>query len=230
MSAITTTPAGRPRAALVLGATGLVGGQVLDLLLASPRYGRVSVVGRRALDRQHPRLVQHVTDMDRMAEHPDWFAVDDVFCCLGTTIAAAGSQEAFRRVDHDYVVQAAELAARGGAARYLLVSSSGASAGSRIFYSRTKGEAEDGVRATTIPGVTLLRPSLLLGDREENRPGEALAQKVAPVLNRVLVGPLRRYRGVDARVVARAMVRLAGDEPRGVRVVESEQIQELGRE
>ncbi|MBB4636168.1 oxidoreductase [Longimicrobium terrae] len=228
LTSITANPAARPRAALLLGATGLVGGHVLDLLLASPAYGRVTVVGRRALDREHPRLVQHVTDMDRMADHPEWFAVDDVFCCLGTTIAAAGSQEAFRRVDHDYVVQAAELAARGGAVRYLLVSSSGANARSRIFYSRTKGEAEDGVRATTIPGVTLLRPSLLMGEREEHRAGEALAQKVAPVLNRVLVGPLRRYRGVDAHVVAQAMVRLAQDEPRGVRVVESEQIQELG--
>jgi uncharacterized protein YbjT (DUF2867 family) len=205
-----------------------VGGHVLDLLLASPGYARVSVIGRRGLEREHPRLVQHVVDMNRMAEHAEWFAVDDVFCCLGTTIAAAGSQEAFRRVDHDYVVQCAQLAAQGGAARYLLVSAAGANARSRVFYNRTKGEAEDEVRATTIPGVTLLRPSLLLGERTEHRPGEALAQRVAPVLNPLMVGPLRRYRGVDARVVAKAMVRLAAEEPRGVRVVESEEIQELG--
>lgn len=223
----TATPAGAA-SALLLGATGLVGGQVLDLLLNDPAYGRVVVLGRRAVDRQHPRLHQQVADLGRLDEHAPLFSVDDVFCCLGTTIRAAGSQEAFRRVDHDYVVSSARVAASAGARRYLLVTAAGADAGSRIFYNRVKGEAEAGVRAQPFEGVVILRPSLILGPRAERRTAEALAQKLAPALGVLMVGPLRRYRAVEAVTIARAMVRMAKQRPRGVRIVESEEIQEQG--
>jgi uncharacterized protein YbjT (DUF2867 family) len=220
-------PAGSARA-LLLGATGLVGGNVLDLLLNDPAYGRVVVLGRRPVDRRHPRLEQHVAELGRLDEHAGHFAVDDVFCCLGTTIRAAGSQEAFRRVDHDYVVGAARVAAAAGARRYLLVTAAGADSGSRFFYNRVKGDAEAGVRAQPFQGVVILRPSLILGPRAERRAAEALAQRVAPALGALLIGPLRRYRAVEAKTVARAMVRLAKERPRGVRVVESEEIQQIG--
>ena len=219
-----------PASALLLGATGLVGGHVLDLLLDDPATGRVVVLGRRPVPREHARLEQHVVDLGRPQEHAELFRVDDVFCCLGTTIRAAGSQEAFRRVDHDYVVDAARVAAGAGARRYLLVTAAGAGRGSRFFYSRVKGDAEEGVRAQPFEGVVILRPSLILGPRAERRPSEALAQRLAPALAPLLVGPLRRYRAVDARAVARAMVRLAKERPRGVRVVESEEIQQIGGE
>ncbi len=221
-------PSAGPVSALLLGATGLVGGQVLDLLLDDPAYSRVVVLGRRPVDRRHSKLRQHVADLGRLDEHAAHFAVDDVFCCLGTTIRAAGSQQAFRRVDHDYVVGAARVAAAAGARRYLLVTAAGADAGSRIFYNRVKGEAEAGVRARPFEGVVILRPSLILGPRAERRPAEALAQRVAPALNVLMVGPLRRYRAVEARTVARVMVRLAKERPRGVRIVESEEIQQIG--
>lgn len=214
--------------ALLLGATGLVGGHVLDLLLDDPAYGRVVVLGRRPVDRQHPKLQQHVADLGRLEEHAALFAVDDVFCCLGTTIRAAGSQDAFRRVDHDYVVGSARVAAGAGARRYLLVTAAGADAGSRIFYNRVKGEAEAGVRAQPFEAVVILRPSLILGPREQRRTAEAVFQRVAPALGWMLVGPLRRYRAVDARAVARAMVRAAKERTRGIRIVESEEIQEIG--
>lgn len=221
-------PSAASASALLLGATGLVGGHVLDLLLDDPAYGRVVVLGRRPVAREHPKLEQHVADLGRPEEHADLFRVDDVFCCLGTTIRAAGSQAAFRRVDHDYVVNAARVAAAAGARRYLLVTAAGAGRGSRFFYSRVKGDAEAGVRAQPFEGVVILRPSLILGPRAERRPSEALAQRVAPALAPLLVGPLRRYRAVEAHAVARAMVRLAKERPRGARVVESEEIQELG--
>jgi uncharacterized protein YbjT (DUF2867 family) len=214
--------------ALLLGATGLVGGHVLDLLLDDPAFGRVVVLGRRPVAREHPKLEQHVVDLGRPDEHAELFRVDDVFCCLGTTIRAAGSQEAFRRVDHDYVVDAARVAAGAGARRYLLVTATGADPRSRIFYNRVKGEAEEGVHAQPFEGVAILRPSLILGPRENRRPAEAMAQRVAPVLAPLLVGPLRRYRAVPARAVARAMVRLAKERPRGMRVVESDEIQQMG--
>jgi uncharacterized protein YbjT (DUF2867 family) len=225
---ITTAPAPRPATALLLGATGLIGGHVLDLLLADPAYGRITVLGRRPVPREHPKLEQHVADLGRLEEHADRFNVDAVFCCLGTTIKVAGSQEAFRRVDYEYVASSARMAAEHGARRYLLVTAGGADAGSRIFYSRTKGEAEDAVRALPLPSTVILRPSLLLGERAEPRPIEAMAQRWSSAINRMMIGPLRRYRPIEARTVARAMVRLAAQNASGVRIVENEEIQEIG--
>lgn len=215
------------RAALVLGATGLVGGECVDLLLADAAWERVTVLGRRPLDREHPRLVQRVTDLERMDEAGDAFAADDVFCCLGTTIRKAGSREAFLRVDHDYPVAAARLASARGASRFLLVSALGADVGSRVFYNRVKGQVERDVAALPFRGVALARPSLLLGQRAERRTGEALAQTVMPLLSPLLRGPLRKYRAIHARTVAGALVRLAREGFTGVRVVESDELEAL---
>ena len=223
-----SAPSAGSASALLLGATGLVGGHVLDLLLGDPAYGRVVVLGRRSIDREHPKLRQHVADLGRLEEHAALFAVDDVFCCLGTTIRAAGSREAFLRVDLDYPRAVAEAAARNGAERFLLVTALGADADSSVFYNRVKGEVEDAVRTLPFQEVAILRPSLILGERAERRPAEALAQRLAPRLNPLLRGPLRRYRAVEAETVARAMLRLAKAGGRGVRIVESDGIQALG--
>jgi uncharacterized protein YbjT (DUF2867 family) len=216
------------RTALVLGATGLVGGLCVNLLLADAAWSEVRVIGRRKLDRSDPHLVQRIADLERLDEAADAFAVDDVFCCLGTTIKKAGSQEAFLRVDHDYPVAAARLANAQGATRFLLVTALGADASSRIFYNRAKGEVERDVSAIPFEGVALIRPSLILGDRAERRTAEAAAQKLAPLLSPILLGPLRKYRAIPATAVARAMVRLARERFTGVRVVESDELQRLG--
>ncbi|HSU16767.1 oxidoreductase [Longimicrobium sp.] len=221
--------AARGRTALVLGATGLVGGHCVDLLLADPAWERVTTIGRRSIDREHPKLVQRLADLGRLEEEAgDAFAVDDVFCCLGTTIRKAGSREAFMRVDHDYPVAAATLASRRGARRFFLVSSLGADAGSRVFYNRVKGEVERDVAAVPFEGVALVRPSLMLGPRIERRIGERVAQVVMPLFSPVMRGPLRKYRAIDALAVARAMVRLARASFTGVRIVESDELQRLG--
>jgi uncharacterized protein YbjT (DUF2867 family) len=216
------------RSALVLGATGLVGGHCVELLLADPAYARVAVLVRRPLGRAHPKLAEHVAELERMEERPELFAVDDVFCCLGTTIRKAGSQEAFRRVDVEYPARAARLAASQGARHFLLVTAVGADAGSRVFYNRSKGEAEAAVSAAGVPGVAIARPSLILGDRAERRPAEALAQRVMGSLGFLFAGPLRRYRAIRGEAVARALVRLAKEGVAGVRVVENEELQRLG--
>ena len=217
------------RTALVLGATGLVGGHCLELLLADDAWTRVTVIARRPSGRTNPKLVERVADFDRLDEQGDAFAADDVFCCLGTTIRKAGSQDAFRRVDHGYVVRAAELARKQRARQFLLVSALGADPGSRVFYNRVKGEAERDVSTQAFEGVALLRPSLLMGERAEHRRGEALAQKAAPILSPLLLGPFRKYRAVHGRTVARAMLRLAKEPVAGVRVVESDEIEALGK-
>lgn len=215
--------------ALVLGATGLVGSRLVERLLADGRHASVRVLVRRSTGRSHPRLDERVVDFERLAEHADAFRVEDVFCCLGTTLRAAGSREAFRRVDHDYVVEAARLAKAGGALRFLLVSSSGATESSPFFYSRVKGEVERAAREEGPETLWIIRPSLLLGAREERRPLERLAQVVGRPLGRLLVGPLRRYRPIHAQTVAAALARLAGA-PGGGGVIESDRIAEVARE
>ncbi|HSX70792.1 MAG TPA: oxidoreductase, partial [Pseudomonas sp.] len=148
--------------------------------------------------------------------------IDAAFCCLGTTIKQAGSQEAFRAVDHDLVLAFARRARELGARHFLVVSAMGANAQSSVFYNRVKGEVEEALKAMDWPQLTIARPSLLLGPRREFRLGERLA---APLL-RWIPG---RYRGIEAAVLARAMWRLALEESDGVRVVESDQLRRLGR-
>lgn len=218
-------PAGRT--ALLAGASGLVGSHVLTRLLASSRYRRVLVVGRRPLGTMAPKLEQHVLDLDRVeTDFPD-VELDDVFCCLGTTIRAAGSQAAFRRVDHDYPVALARLALARGARRFAIISSLGADPNATMFYSRVKGETEADIAALGLPRCWMLRPSLLAGNRTEMRTGERFGLAVAALLSPLMVGPLRRYRAIHADTVAAAMLALAaGDRPSGP--VESEELQSLG--
>lgn len=214
------------RSALLLGATGLVGSSCLDLLLDDDRYERVRVISRRPLRRRHPRLDEQVIDFEKLQEKAELFAVDDVFCCLGTTMSRAGSEAAFRKVDHDYPVRSAELAAGEGAEQFLMVSALGADPESRIFYNRVKGEAEVAVKRLPLRAIWILRPSLLLGDRAELRIGERIASAVAIPLSPLMVGSLRRYRPISAHDVARAMVRLAHQQGTGG-VIESDEIAAL---
>lgn len=220
-------PGARRRSALVLGATGLVGGHCLELLLKHAQYERVVVLTRRALPVQHPKLTEVLTDFDRLEERAGRFQVDDVFCSLGTTIRKAGSKNAFRRVDLGYPREAARLASEGEARAFILVSSVGADPSSRMFYNRVKGESERAVMEFSFALVVILRPSLLLGEREELRPGEKIAQWITWPVAPLMIGPLARYRPVPAREVARAMIRLALLGEDGVRIVESEEIPAL---
>lgn len=208
---------------MVLGATGLVGGQALRLLLDDPAFSRVVVLGRRPLEGfASPKLRQEVVELERMEERAGAFAVDQLLCALGTTIRVAGSQAAFRRVDHDYPVAAARLALAGGASHYLLVSAMGANARSRVFYNRVKGEVEADLRALPFRSVTIARPSLLLGERAKFRLGEEVAKK----LGWMIPG---KYRPIQARDVAAALVRAAREDLPGVRVIESRALRAMAR-
>jgi uncharacterized protein YbjT (DUF2867 family) len=198
----------------------LVGNYVLLFLLADPGWSRVITVGRRATPTQHAKLDQRVLDLGELETVTDLPSVDDVFCCLGTTIKQAGSQQAFRRVDHEYVLGLARAGLRAGATQFVLVSAIGADPESRVFYSRVKGETEAAVRNLPYRGVQIFRPSLLLGARPEFRLGERIAMLGAPVMTGLLFGRLRRYRPIQAATVARAMVTIAHEAPRGPNVFE----------
>jgi uncharacterized protein YbjT (DUF2867 family) len=197
------------RKALIAGATGLVGDRLLRRLVASDGYDAIRVLGRRppAVEAGKVRFV--ASDFTNLGELGDALAVDDVFCCLGTTIRTAGSRAAFERVDYHMVVDLARATHAAGARQFMVVSAVGASTGSPAFYSRVKGRMEEAVATVPFAAVQIVQPSLLLGERAELRPGEALGQKLAPLLALGLVGPLAKYRPVEADAVADALVQLA---------------------
>ena len=213
------------RTALLLGATGLVGGHLLRRLAADGRWGRVFTLDRRPVAPAGPTHEGHVVDFDRLgaeaddpAGGPGRFACDDLFCALGTTMARAGSREAFRRVDLEIPFEAAQLAHSAGATQMLLVSSLGADPDARTFYTRTKGEAERAVAQVGFEAVQTFRPSLLAGDRDETRWGERLGLAVLSPLVPVLRGPLAALRPTAADDVAAAMVEVAAARPAGAHV------------
>lgn len=209
------------RNVLVAGATGLVGSKLVDELLADPGCGSVHVLARRPTKRAHAKLHEHVIDFARPAAFA-WPAVDDAYCCLGTTIGKAGSEDAFRVVDHDYPLAVARGVLNHGARQFLFVSSMGADPHSKVFYSRVKGELESAVAALGFPTAIAFRPSLLAGERTESRFGERLALAVLGPL-RVFVP--RKYRPVADVAVARAMVAYAKRGLAGFHVVPSDAIQ-----
>lgn len=217
---------------MLLGATGLTGGMVLEGLLANEEVSRVVAVVRHTLPTLHEKLDQREIDFDRMADHADLFNVDVIVCCLGTTIKKAGSQDQFRKVDLGYSLKAAELGRSKGARAFILMSAIGASSSSTIFYNRVKGELEDALTGLGYPYLSIYHPSLLLGDRREQRAAEALGIKAMPLVNRLLIGPLDKYRGIEAKTVASAMVnevcRLAS-EPTAERVVRVREYDEILR-
>src|SRR5216110_2681275 len=217
---IITTLRALSRSALVAGATGLIGSHVLKFLLAADEWTRVVTIGRRITAQHHEKLEQRVLDLGELESVSALPHTDDVFCCLGTTIKQAGSQPAFRRVDHVFVVGLGRAGLRAGATQFLLVSAIGADPTSRVFYSRVKGETEAAIRTLPYQGIQIFRPSLLLGERPEFRLGERIAMLGAPVLPALLFGRLRRYRPIHAATVARAMVAIAQEVPRGPNVFE----------
>jgi uncharacterized protein YbjT (DUF2867 family) len=207
------------RTALLAGATGLVGGECLRLLLSSASYSRVIVVTRRPLDSlaRQPKARQVVVDFAALGSVQADLRADHVFCALGTTIKKAGSQARFREVDFDYPRQLATLSRAQGATHFSLVSALGANAKSAVFYSRVKGELEDAVRGMGWPSLCLLRPSVIAGERPEFRPVERLTEQV------LRFAP-RAWRPVPAATIAAAMVATALRAPAGVTVIESAEI------
>lgn len=203
---------------MLVGATGLVGSHVLRQALADPAVAQVVAPTRRPLT-PHPRLLNPLVDFERLPQDEPWWQVDAVICTLGTTIRAAGSQAAFYRVDHGHPLEVAYLARRRGARAYAFNSALGADAGSRVFYSRTKGETERDLQAVGYPSLTLVRPGLIGGRRSESRPLEQAAVQFSRLVQPLLP---RRYRVVPAERIAQHLLRAALAAAPGVHVLPSE--------
>jgi uncharacterized protein YbjT (DUF2867 family) len=205
--------------AVLAGASGMVGGECLQCLLDHPEYGTITVLTRRDLGtRMRSRKIrQLVTDFDELGLHSKDLQADHVFCALGTTIKKAGSQAKFRQVDYDYPLALARITLAEGARHFSLVSALGASVSSPFFYSRVKGELERALQEMDWPGLGIVRPSVIAGERAESRPMERLSE-------RLLRFAPPTWRPVEARDIARSMVAVALAEPPGLTIVESREI------
>jgi uncharacterized protein YbjT (DUF2867 family) len=206
---------------LLVGASGLVGQQVLRQALANPAVSRLIAPTRKPLA-PAPKLDNPIVDFERLPADASWWKVDAVICTLGTTMAQAGSEAAFCRVDHDYPLAVARLARVAGATAFALNSALGAAADSRVFYNRVKGEVEAAITALAYPSLTLVRPSLLDGGpRPDSRPGERVGLILAGILRPLIPA---RYRAVATDAVARTLLAAAIVQVPGVQVIESERI------
>jgi uncharacterized protein YbjT (DUF2867 family) len=214
------------RTAVIVGSSGLVGGCCLERLLHDQEYTRVIPLVRRTALVRHHKTDERVVNFDELGS-VDFPPDADVFCALGTTIRKAGSQAEFRKVDLDYPVTLAKRAHDLGARRFLVVSSVGADPSSSNFYLRTKGEMEQAVSAISFQAVHIFRPSFLVGNRSERRPGEVVGAAVAQKIRFIMLGGLRRYRPVEADTVAAAMVAAALGPDTGVNIYHYGDIRKL---
>ena len=216
------------KTAVIVGATGSIGCELVPLIVSSASYDKLLILHRRPTQFAKLRKVEErVIDFTALSSLPLAGAAA-VFCCIGTTQNKAGSTEAFQKVDRDIPIELARWAAANGAATFVAISSVGADARARSVYLRTKGEMEEGVARAAVPSTYILRPSLLDGKREEFRLAEEVGKRALAVVNPLMVGPLKRYRSVRTRTVAAAMLACATRSDPGAHIVESEAIQDLG--
>lgn len=210
------------KTALVAGSTGLIGNQLLQLLLAGDYYTVVKAISRKPLEIIHPKLDNIVLEFDRMTEYHEKLQADDVFCCLGTTIKKVRTKERFRQVDFNYPVELARLTKANGAEQYLLVSALGADKSSKIFYNQVKGEVEEAVSQIGFKSLHIFRPSLLMGDRKENRSGEEAGKVFFRYFGFMVP---KKYQGIESIKVARAMQKIAEQARSGTYIHESKDLQ-----
>ncbi|MFD1736355.1 NAD(P)H-binding protein [Bacillus salitolerans] len=215
------------RTAVVAGATGLIGKELVNMLLNETAYSEITLIVRRSTGIKHPKLSEKIINFDQLEKVDINLSGADVFCTLGTTIKKAGSQEAFRLVDNMYPLSLGRMAKKFGARSFLVVTSMGANPLSRMFYIRVKGETEQALRGLDLPALYIFRPSLLLGEREEFRLGERITSLLFNVLSPLFIGPLRKYSPIMSLAVAKAMVLSAKRDQPGIYIYEAEQIKKI---
>jgi uncharacterized protein YbjT (DUF2867 family) len=238
------------RTAIILGASGLVGSEVLTQLLADkdtleefpqsisnsasnsakgldPGFEKIKIFVRKPLAIKHPKLEQIIVDFDSIGNYSDSIKGDAVFCCLGTTIAVAGSKEAFIKVDHTYPLEFAKIAKQNGVENFLVISSIGADKTASNFYLKVKGDIEFALEKLKFESLIIVRPSMLLGDRKESRFGESAGKIFMKLFSFVFIGKLKKYKAIQASAVAKAMIRLSNMDIKGSAVFLSDELQQI---
>lgn len=215
------------KTAIIAGASGLIGKFCLSYLLMDKNYTKIIVISRTPFPIKDPKIENLVCNFDQLAQHSQQLIGDDVFCCLGTTIAVAGSKENFKKVDLEYPITLANITKQQGAKQYLLVSALGADANSSIFYNKVKGELQDLLKNCGFRTLHIFQPSLLTGLRKEFRLGERFAQIAMKIFRPFMFGSLEKYQPIEGMVVAFAMHQKASEELNGMFIHPSNKIQEV---
>jgi uncharacterized protein YbjT (DUF2867 family) len=212
------------KTAIIIGATGLTGKALLYQLLEDKQFSTVILFLRKDLNISHPKLVQHCIDFNALETYKDLIKGDVIFCCMGTTIKVAGSQEAFKKVDYTYPTEFAKIAKQNNVTTFCLQSSLGANSKSNNFYLKVKGETEDYLRALNFVSFTSFRPSMLLGNRVEFRIGETIGKIVMQGLSFMFIGKLKRYKAIHVNQVASAMIKHSTANKTGNIIIENEEM------
>src|SRR3970040_1989231 len=215
------------KTALIIGSTGLVGSHLLNLLLDSNDYLKVITFVKRDTGIKHPKLTQHIIDFDKPETYKELVVGDDFFCTIGTTIKKAGNKEAFRKVDFEYPKLCATFALQNKVKQFLIISSLGADANSGNFYLKTKGEIQDFLKECDFESVSILQPSLLLGNRTEFRLGEKIGAFFMKTLSFMFLGNLKQYKAIEGKTVAKALLITAQKNYKGFHIIESDSIQKI---
>jgi len=212
---------------LIAGASGLVGSELLKLLIDSDAYKTIHVLSRRSLEVKSSKIVEHIVNFDELEKFEPDSQIDHIFCTVGTTIKKAKTKEKFRIVDYDYVLALGKKAKQWNSEKFLMISSLGANAKSAIFYNRIKGEIEIALKKLELSHLLIFRPSLLLGDRKEHRAGEKTAINVYKFMAPIFVGPIKKYKGIEAGKVAKAMIHTALNNNEPIKIIKSDEIQKF---
>ena len=216
------------KTALIIGSTGLIGSQLLNFLLDSNDYLKVITFVKRDSGIKHPKLTQHIIDFDNPETYKELVVGDDFFCTIGTTIKKAGSKKAFKKVDFEYPRQFAAFALQNRVKQFLIISSLNADSKSQNFYLKTKGEIQDFLKDCNFESVAVLQPSLLLGNRTEFRLGEKVGAFFMKTLSFLFLGNLKKYKPIEGKTVAKALLKIAQINNTGFKIYESDAIQEIG--
>ncbi|ASS96926.1 NAD(P)H-binding protein [Peribacillus simplex] len=217
------------KTALILGATGVVGTHLVKEISNSKIYREIHLLTRREMKFTEHKCTVHVVNFENLSKYADLFNVSDVFICLGTTIKKAKTKEAFRKVDYDYLIEAAKMVKTSNVEKLLVITAMGANSKSKFFYSRVKGDVEGTLQHLELNTVHIFRPSLLLGERKEFRAGEKISGLLSTFAKFVFVGPLRPYRAIEAKKVAAAMYAAAQTTAKGYHFYNSDEIEKLAQ-
>lgn len=212
---------------IIAGASGLVGHHLLDLLLEEKSFEKVYSLVRKPSGRTHPKLEEINFDFNNEEAYANLPEVDSGFCCLGTTIKKAGSQKAFKKVDYHYPLLLAQSLKNNNCRAFHVITALGADSSSRIFYNQVKGELEDALSKLEFNSLNIYQPSLLLGDRKEQRLGEKIAMIFMPPLEFLLQGKLKKYRSIQAKDVAKGILANTKKENNNIQIIPSNEIKEL---
>ena len=216
------------KTAIILGATGLTGCLLLNNLVDDERYELIKVFSRKPTGITHTKVQEYLGDIIDLEAFEKEFYADEVFCCIGTTVSKTPDKEVYRDIDFGIPVQAAKLCIKNGISSFLVLSSLGANPKSSVFYNKTKGEMEEEVIKQGVENTFILRPSMILGDRNENRLGENVGKFLMQTFKFLFFGKLKKYRAIEADKIIKTLIYLANAKP-SVQIIESDKIEELSK-